>query len=46
MYLSQVRYGASVVGLERSHDTEGRGNDMNKAIRSADEEVCGASANA
>jgi hypothetical protein len=40
-----VRYGAGVVGLERSHDAEGRGDDMDEAIGSANEKVRGAGAN-
>lgn len=39
-----MRNGAGIVGFERSHDAEGRGDDVDEAIGSADEEVRGAGA--
>lgn len=46
VYLSHVRNGAGIVSLERSHDAEGRGDDVDEAIGSADKEVRGSGANA
>ena len=39
-----MRNGAGIVGLERSHDAEGRGDDVDEAIGSANEYVRGAGA--
>jgi hypothetical protein len=44
VYLSHVCNGAGIVSLERSHDAEGRGDDVDEAIGSTDEEVRGAGA--
>jgi hypothetical protein len=41
-----MRYRASVVGLKRSQDAEGGGDNVNEAIDSADKKVGGAGANA
>lgn len=39
-----MRNGTGIVSLERSHDAEGRGEDVDKSIGSANKEVRGASA--
>lgn len=39
MYLLYVRDRTGVMRFERAHDAEGRGDDMNEAVRCAEEKI-------